>query len=243
MKNIPPLSFLILTCSLISAEIEVSFPAPTREEQKFQFPFVEQPKAEKAYKPVTKDGLLLYYSGSSFGEIVRQKHPAQTFDEVIEGMTLREIVSLLGPGLQNQLEGIGFIYWLCEDGRTLAVWPTTEMDKEARYHINQREESQRLVDVRQLTTRLIGKLKISDEAVEVTFTEDTHQAKAGQTQTYTVGQVFQKTDPLPRIDFRITEIKTNSIHCDYFYQAPNEGLLRYQEIGKIILSPTTVSRN
>jgi len=150
-------------------------------------------------------------------------------------MTLREIVSLLGPGSQNKFEGIGFITWRCEDGRVLQVWPTRQIDEKAKYHISLRGENQRHDDVRQLAKALIARLEIAKQNVAVTLTEDTGQAKAGEARTYEVGQTFQKVDPLPRIDFTISKIEDDCVHCAYFYQAPPEGLFHYSETGTLIL--------
>jgi hypothetical protein len=52
--------------------------------------------------------------------------PAAVFDQVRDGMTLRELVHLLGPGYIPQLSGTGTMVWWCADGRTLRVGYATD---------------------------------------------------------------------------------------------------------------------
>ena len=46
---------------------------------------------------------------------------AGTFDRVRDGMTLRELAAVVGPGYVPELSGTGHIRWTCEDGRTLTA--------------------------------------------------------------------------------------------------------------------------
>src|SRR5262245_57008404 len=51
------------------------------------------------------------------------------FDRVRSGMTLGELVAVLGRGQiasgPNYHSGCGIIDWACADGRRLSVWPVT----------------------------------------------------------------------------------------------------------------------
>ncbi|MBC8128581.1 MAG: hypothetical protein H8M99_15690 [Gloeobacteraceae cyanobacterium ES-bin-144] len=227
-------SFCALTCWPLHAGVEVTFPVATKPEGITKSEIVRGLTADVSPEPIRIDGLIAFYSGAQYygGE---SRNP-ESFDKLKEGMTLREIVSLLGPGSQNKFEGIGLICWRCEDGRVLQVWPTDKLNEKARYHIALHGTAQRREDVVRLAKALVSGANVANQKVAVTLTEDTHQAKAGQLMTYEVGQTFQRVEPLPRIDFTITKIKGNSVYCRYFYQAPPEGLLRYTESGDLILN-------
>lgn len=219
--------------------IDVTFPATEKPKDAAKLLVVgesiviDSPKPE----PVRIDGIVVYfllgfqYHGGNGGKT----QECGSFDKLKEGMTLREIVSLLGPGSQNKFAGVANICWRCEDGRVLQVWPTHQLDKKAKYHISLHGTNQRHDDVKQLAKALIARLDITKQKVAVILTEDTDQAKAGEVKTYEIGQTFQKVDPLPRIDFSIIKIEDKTVHCNYFYQAPPEGLLRYSETGTMIL--------
>ena len=228
-----PLIFFALASFPLHAGIDVTFPATEKPKDAAKLRVVREAIIDGSPKPVRMDGIIVYFSGAHYygGEV----YARESFDKLEEGMTLREIVSLLGAGSQNKLEGVGFISWRCVDGRVLQVWPTSQLDEKAKYHISLRGTNQRHDDVGRLAKKLIARLDITKNKVAVILTEDTHQAKAGEIKTYEVGQTFQKVDPLPRIDFSITKIDGVSVHCSYFYQAPPEGLLRYAETGTLIL--------
>lgn len=49
--------------------------------------------------------------------------PTDVFYRIQSGMTLRELVDLLGPGWMTRYEGVGIITWTCQDGRQLQVCP------------------------------------------------------------------------------------------------------------------------
>lgn len=233
MRLLIIINFLI--CLSLYAEVEVTFPVveKTQDNAKlYDFGRVNSPI--ESLEPIQIEDVLVYYRGAHFYGVEIQNPSA--FDKIKEGMSLGEIVSLLGTGSQNKFEGIGFITWRCEDGRVLKVWPSGQLKDEAEYFIELRGESQRTKDVKQLAESLISRLEISGQNVSVALTEDTYQAKAGELKTYSVGQTFQKTDPLPRIDFRITKIEERKVYCWYFYQAQPEGLLRYSETGNLILT-------
>ena len=227
------LIILVLASCHVYAGVDVTFPPTERPKDTAKLRLFESAITDDSPEPKRIDGLVVYFSGAHYygGEAKK----AEDFDKLKEAMTLREIVSLLGPGSQNKFEGVGFITWRCEDGRVLQVWPTSQIDEKANYHISLRGENQRHDDVRQLAKALIERLEIAKQNVAVALAEDTHQAKAGEVKTYEVGQTFQKVDPLPRIDFTISKIEGDSVHCAYFYQALPEGLLRYSETGTLIL--------
>ena len=232
------LSFFILTCWPLHGGIEVTFPVATKPEgdgkPEGAKPIILQDlTVDDSLDPVRIDGLVAYYYGTQFygGGSLKP----EGFDKLKEGMTLREIVTLLGPGSQSKIEGVGFIRWRCSDGRTLHVWPIRQLDEEARYHISLCGSNQRHEVIAELTKSLISRIDISGQKVEVTLTLDTNQAKAGQVRIYEVGQTFQKVEPLPRVDFTITKIAGDSVHCRYYYQAMPEGLLRYSETGDLII--------
>ena len=61
-------------------------------------------------------------------ETAPRKDKPRTFDQVRSGMTLGEVVGILGPGRipgGPYHSGCGVIQWACEDGRQLSVWPVT----------------------------------------------------------------------------------------------------------------------
>lgn len=235
ISHMRPISIilLVLTSCRIYAGVEVTFPPQERHKDSGKLRLVDPEINEETSESVRIDDLLVYFSRTFYHGGMAEK--AEDFDKLEEGMTLRKIVSLLGPGSQNRFEGVGFITWRCEDGRVLQVWPTSRIDEKANYHISLWGENQRHDDVRNLSRELIERLVITARNVEVTLTEDTPQAKAGEAKIYEPGQTFQKIDPLPRIDFIISKIEGDSVHCVYFYQAPPEGLLRYSESGTLIL--------
>jgi hypothetical protein len=80
-------------------------------------------RADKDFKPFV------------FGGEPPEPAPAAMFDRVRDGMTLRELVNLLGPGHIPQLSGTGTMVWWCVDGRTLRVGyatdPKTELTTQA----------------------------------------------------------------------------------------------------------------
>ena len=71
-------------------------------------------RADKDFKPFV------------FGGEPPEPAPAAMFDQVRDGMTLRELVNLLGPGYIPQFSGTGTMVWSCVDGRTLRVGHATD---------------------------------------------------------------------------------------------------------------------
>lgn len=187
--------------------------------------------AGEARLPVHIDGVLVFYSAAHHAGL--QAQSVEQFDQLKEGMTLREIVTLLGPGSQDKLSGIGFVCWRCKDGRSLQVWPIRGLDEKVELIL--RVPGQRHADVARLAKSLIAKLKVVGQEVEVVLTQDTQLAKAHQAKVYRVGQTFQKVDPLPRLDFTIMKIEADVVHCRYFYSAAPEGMVHHSEYGNLML--------
>jgi len=227
------LTFFVLACWPLYAEIEVTFPVEAKPKDGTKLDVTQGWAPDDSLEAVRIDGVLAYYSGA---RKYAETQKSESFDKLKEGMTLKEIVSLLGPGFMDMLAGVGYISWYCEDGRVLLLRRTLLLNEKDRYHISLSGTGQRSEDVARLAKALISSIHTTKLKVEVTLTQDTHQAKAGQVRTYEVGQMFQKADPLPRIDFYITKIEGDSVYCQYFYQAPPEGLLHYRENGNLILS-------
>jgi hypothetical protein len=78
-------------------------------------------------KPIAHSGEEEWrpYDDLPFGSPARRV-TAEAFDQVRSGMTLAELVRLLGRGwMCEQYEGCGIIRWACQDGRELSVWPIT----------------------------------------------------------------------------------------------------------------------
>lgn len=229
--------FLILLYSPpLHAQFEVDFPVTPKPspQRATAIPTFQSAQSEKP-TPIFRDQVLVYYSAPHYyGGTIRKP---EDFDTLKPGMSLRKIVSLLGPGSQNSMEGIGFIGWRCSDGRRLNVWPSASgnINKKASFHIDLKRTNHRHKEVAKMTKGLISKIEVNSQDVIVSLHVDTHQAKANVEKTYKVGETFQKVEPLPRIDFTITKIEGNSVHCYYFYQARPAGLLRYTETGSLIL--------
>ena len=151
--------FFLLAGLRLHAGVEVEF--PDAEEPAKIVKLVDEPLVRDGeLEPIRIDGLLVYHSGAHYYGGKIQK--AEVFDELKKGMTLREIVTLLGPGSQNKFEGIGFLCWRCEDGRILRVWPTGRLDEKANYHTNLYGTSERREDVRKLVKELVSKFDIVD---------------------------------------------------------------------------------
>lgn len=225
---------MLASCD-VYAGVDVTFPPAEKPKDATKHSLLGSAFTVGSPEPTRIDGVLAYFLSDPSHLYIGELKKPESFDKLKEAMTLREIVSLLGPGSKNRFEGIGFITWRCEDGRVLKVWPTNQIDEKAKYHISLYGKNQRHDDVKKLAESLIAKLEINKLNVVVTLTEDTDQAKAGEAKTYEVGQMFQKVDPLPRIDFTINKIEGEAVHCSYFYQPPPEGLLRYSETGTLIL--------
>jgi hypothetical protein len=212
------LSLLVFGCLPLYAEVEVTFPVeakPMGAAKLKEFHGLMQNDPPEA---VRIDGVVAYYRGGA--QHLGGEPKSESFDKLKEGMTLKEIVSLLGPGSQNKFAGVGFISWRCEDGRILQVWPTEQINEKAEYHVILTGTDQRHEEVARLAKALISSLNIKNLKVEVALTQDTSQAKAGQVRTYGVGQSFQKSEPLPELTFTIRKIEGYSVHCHYAYQAP-----------------------
>jgi len=228
----PIILFVFVTFPL-HAGIDVTFLATEKPKEVETLRIQREARPDELPVPVRINGIVVFLSGHHYSGV--EVHEPERFNKLKEGMALREIVSLLGPGSQNSSTGIGFISWRCVDGRILLVWPTVELDEKAKYYVSLHGNNQRHDDVGRLAKALIARLDITKQKVAVILTEDTHQAKAGEVKTYEIGQTFQKVDPLPRIDFTIIRIEGATVHCRYFYQATPEGLLHYSETGTLIL--------
>jgi hypothetical protein len=159
------------------------------------------------------------------------------FDKLAPGMSLQQLVALLGPGFQPIYEGIGLIYWSCEDGRALNYWPDYDARGNSRYWVDAHGQDQKHEIVGRLAQDLIAGIVIKGAKAVIVCTKDTRQAKAGKPRTYAVGDTFQKVQPLPRIDLRIKRLDAKGLLCDYWYQASPEGILRYSESGTIMIRP------
>ncbi len=202
----------------------------------------DQPAVHHDFKPITPDpkdakevkvgGVLAYHI--TWGAL--QTTQTDIFDTIKPGLTLKEIISVLGPGYQTPAEGVGLIYWKCEDGRILNVWPREyKLHEKPKYWINVRGVNQKHDVIEALAHDFIAGIRIVDTKVLVVLKEDTYLTKAGKPRYYGVGDCFQKVEPLPRIDFRIKHIDHAGVHCEYYYQAPPEGLIHYSEHGNIVL--------
>ncbi|GAA5119184.1 hypothetical protein JIN84_22045 [Luteolibacter yonseiensis] len=192
-------------------------------------------------KPVHLNGVLAYISKPWGLRPADRDKDIQSFDQIKEGMTFREIVSLLGPGVQDSLSGVGMIFWGCKDGRVLVTArPGGSIDEKTSYQIRLQGRDQRHKDVAELARTLIADIEVSGQEVKVALTKDSDQAKAREVVTYQVGGMFQWMGPsgfLPRVDFTIEKIEGNSVFCHYYYGALPEGLLHYSDSGSIILTP------
>ena len=186
--------------------------------------------APKDAKEVKIDGVLAYHI--TWGPL--QTIRTDIFDTIKPGLTLKEIISVFGPGYRTPAESAGLIYWKCEDGRILNVWPT-KLHEKTTYWIDVIGVNQKHDVIEAFAHDFIAGIRIVDTKVLVVLKEDTLLAKAGKSRYYGVGDCFQKVEPLPRIDFSIKHIDSAGVHCEYFYQAPPDGLIHYSEHGDIIL--------
>ena len=227
------LSISLLGCisKPVPIGVEVEFPKSTNPAPLSSWDKPLSPAPDNM-KEVMIEGMLVYRINWESQQPVQSK----TFDGIKPGLTLEEMVTMLGPGYQPITEGVGLIYWDCEDGRTLNLKSKEyKLDEKPKYWIDVRGVNQKHGVVSQLTRDLIAGIKITDTRVAVVLKVDTYQAKAGKSRYYGVGDCFQKAEPLPRIDFTIKQIDGNGVHCEYFYQAVPEGLIHYCEQGNLIL--------
>jgi hypothetical protein len=227
---------MMFLVSSLHASVQVTFPTHDRHGHAFsnqRIPVAQQPQGP--LRPVYIDDIIVYYSGKHYHDF--KIHKKEKFDLIREDMTLKEIVSLLGPGARDNEEGIGFITWRCEDQRRLKVYPFSLPGEKPEYSVHLHGRALRNGDVKKLIEELIVNLDINAQEISITLTQDTHQAKANEAMTYSVGETFQKVEPLPRIDLKISKIEENLVHCSYYYQAPQEGLMRYSQSGTLTLEP------
>lgn len=163
---------------------------------------------------------------------------ASDFNKITKEMTVQEIVSVLGPGSMNNRAGVAHLHWLCEDGRVLKIdhySPDHPLQmflgssglQSGRWH---RQVSD---DVR----RLIASLKVEGQKAVVVLSEDSPEAKAGEPQIVEVGRTFRKVAPLPRMEFTITKIVEDKVHCQLSYEGAPQGIFQFIMSRKIILSP------
>ncbi len=91
-----------------------------------------QKNIPKKIEEVKIDGVLAYYITSS---IYPQRFVSKDkFDKIKPGLTLRQIVKILGPGYTYAFSGIWAIHWTCKDGRSLSVWPHEyKLDKKFKF--------------------------------------------------------------------------------------------------------------
>ncbi|MCW1885456.1 hypothetical protein OKA04_12010 [Luteolibacter flavescens] len=225
----------VVSSSPSHAEIEVTF-LPATKPEKVITPKATPPKVAPTEKPAPApkpeeiDGVAAYYLGR-YGKPLK----SGSFDELKEGMTLREIVTLFGPGSQEPWTGLKRIGWWCRNGKGLYVEPPFKWDAKAEYYVVQSGVDQRHDEVALLAKSLIASIKVTGSKAEIALTHDTYEAKAHEVRTYEAGQTFQKTEPLPQLDLRISKIEGDAVHCRYSYQAEPKGLLRYSETGTLIL--------
>lgn len=227
----------LLGTSFLRAGIAVDFP-PTADEKApvlLTLPSWHEKRGKSV--PYYKEGKLIFFSVMGGANVAGHSIENLTFDKVKEGMTLNEIVSLLGPGTLDSLQGVASVCWKSEDGRFLSLERVGGIDETAKFTITQRGENERHGEVKQLAEKLISSIEIADRTVRVTLTEDAPQAKAMEAKTYRIDEMFQRIEPLPRIDFTITQIEGDQVHCRYFYQPLPEGVFQYSETGSIILTP------
>lgn len=211
--------------------IEVEFPDVSHSPDNPVFkPILPDSKEEKEVKI---DGMLAYRISWQMRKPVETK----IFDQIEPGLTLREVITMLGPGYQLIGEGVGFIYWNCEDGRILNMWPKEyKLSEKPKYWIVVRGLNQKHDVIRKLAHDFIAGIRIVDAKALIVLKQDTYLVKAGKPRYYGIGDCFQKVEPLPRIDFRIKGIDADGVHCEYFYQALPEGLIHYFEHGNVILN-------
>lgn len=194
-------------------------------------------KSTQLPKPIWFDDLLAAYARDFYTGAPRSS--AADFDKIRDGMTAREMVSLLGPGTMDRRSGVGFLCWFCEDGRILQVLPQFDPDVPEKLSILSNGDGQNHAKVVSRAKQLIASLKVIGQKVEVVLTADTPQAKAGVAQTLEVGGTFQVIEPLPRLDVTIERIDGDAIHCYYNYIAAPEGIIHRHETGKMVLRPDT----
>lgn len=183
-------------------------------------------------KAVKIDGFLAYYISTGPLHLIA----TIKFDSLKPGLTLKELIAKLGPGYQSPLEGVGLIYWKCEDGRILKVMPDSyKLNEKPRYWIEIFGNNQKHAEVQKLAMDFIKGIQVKNEEVLIALTKDTPLAKAHEVRAYEVGDCFQKVAPLPRIDFRIRKMDGQAIHCEYFYQAEPKGLNHVYDTGWVII--------
>jgi hypothetical protein len=96
------LSFCILACWPTYADIEVAFPTAPKPKGATKTAVIQLLPTDDPPEPVRIDGLVVFFSGAHYNGGETQK--SESFDKLKEGMTLKEIVSLLGPGSQRLSE-------------------------------------------------------------------------------------------------------------------------------------------
>jgi len=224
--------------SLLRAGVAVDFPSITDEKAPLFSGIYLMPDMRGKAVPYHMEGKLVFFMVEGGGGDSGFSIEKASFDKVWLGMTLDQLVSLLGPGTVSSFSGTASASWKCEDGRILSLVCPPSIHQTAKFTIRQQGEDQRHEEVRKLAEKLIASIEIADGAVRVALTEDTHQAKAMVMKTYRVNETFQRRSLLPGIGFTITSIKDDAVHCRYSYQPSPDGVYQYSETGSIILRKT-----
>ena len=169
-------SLVMLMCGCVSVPvskdgIEVEFPNVTQESPSFRPAYPDPPKESKEVKI---EGTVAYRISGRSKESVK----AELFDRIEPGLTLGEIIALLGPGYQPMWAGVGLVHWDCEDGRKLNVWPREgRLSEKPAYWVDVEGVNQKHEVVQKLATELVAGITIDGARVLIVCTKDTVQAK------------------------------------------------------------------
>jgi len=185
----------------------------------------------KKIKNVKIDGVLVYYIAYGPLKLINK----DCFDKIKPGLTLRQIIKILGPGHMYPFSGVGGIYWTCKDGRGVVGIITNELDKKFNFTLCAKNKKHTII--KKLAKDLISGMKIYDKKVLIVCTKNTAQAKAGEPRFYKINDWISKPSPLPGIEFKIRQIEPDGIFCDYSYEALPEDNMRYRETGVIFIKP------
>jgi len=188
----------------------------------------------KKIKEVKIDGVTVYYIAYSPLKLVNK----DCFDKIKPGLTLRQIIKILGPGHMYPFSGVGFIYWSCKDERRLFGIITNKLDKKFKFTLQGKSRNHKIV--KKLADDLISGMKIYDKKVLIVCTKSTAHAKAGESRFYKINDWISKRRPLPSVEFKIIQIELDGIFCEYSYEALPEDNMRYRETGLIFIKPKPI---
>ena len=199
---------------------------------RYDKPVIEYLQESKRIKEEKIDGVLAYYIANSHPKTISK----ESFDKIKPGLTLMQIIDILGPGYTHPLSSVGFINWRCKDGRVLRIWPRGgAWNKKSKFTIEGKNRSHAIV--KKIVIDLISGMKIYDKKVLIICTKNTDQAKAGEPRFYKVNDRISKGSPLPGIEFRIRQIEPDRIFSVYSYEALPEDNMHYRETGVIFIKP------